>query len=93
VALSVLIARVRESRPTHAGDGSLQPHGPSSRVAVFPVVPAKESLTEGTTVLNATEAIRELRTVLQRAELAFRVEVVIRNVWAAVSLGYPQVRQ
>ena len=57
-------------------------------MAVFPVVPAKKSLAESPTVLNAAEAIRELRTVLQRAELAFRVGVVIRDVWAAVGLGY-----
>ncbi len=40
-------------------------------VAMFLVVPTKKSLTESTAVLNAPKTVRELRPILQGAELAF----------------------
>jgi len=43
------------------------------RVAVFRDEAAGKSLTEGAAVLNATEALRELRATLQRVELPFRI--------------------
>jgi len=60
-------------------------------VAVLFVVPLEELLTEGTAVLNAAEAIREFRTVLHGAELAFRVRIVVGDIRPAVSLGDAQV--
>ena len=42
-------------------------------MAMFSVIPAKKSLTESTAILNAPETVRELRPILQGAELAFRV--------------------
>src|ERR1039457_6231106 len=48
-------------------------------VAVFLVVPAEKSLRKSAAVLNASETIRELRPVLQGAELAFRIRIVVRD--------------
>jgi hypothetical protein len=44
-------------------------------VMVLVVVPAEEALAEGAAILERAEAIRELRTVLERFELRFRVRV------------------
>ena len=55
-----------------------------ARVAMFLVVPAKESLTECTAVLNAPEAVGELRPIFQGAELTFRIRIVIGDVRTAV---------
>src|SRR5271169_7151245 len=49
-------------------------------VAMFLVVPAKKSLTESSAILNAPETVRELRPILQGAELAFRVRIIVRDV-------------
>src|ERR1700746_1811300 len=49
-------------------------------MAMLLVVPAKKSLTESSAILNAPETVRELRPILQGAELAFRVRIVVRNV-------------
>jgi len=49
-------------------------------VTVLLVVPAKKTLTESTTVLNAPEAVRELRPILQGSELALGKGIVIRDV-------------
>ena len=58
-----------------------------TRVAVFFVVPAEKFLTESPAVLDAAEAVRELRAILQRAEWTFRVRVVVGDVRTAVRLG------
>src|SRR2546430_13634680 len=50
------------------------------RVTVLPVVPPKKTLTESTTVLNAPKAVRELRPILERAELTLGIRIVVRNV-------------
>ena len=55
------------------------------------VVPVEELLAEGAAVLDAAEAIRELRTVLQGPELAFRIRVVIGNIRSAVGLGDAEI--
>jgi hypothetical protein len=49
-------------------------------MAMFSVIPTKKSLTESSAILNAPETVRELRPILQSAELAFRVRVVVRDV-------------
>src|SRR5208282_6544648 len=60
---------------------------------MFLVVPAKKSLRKSTTVLNAPEAVRELRAVLQGAKLAFRIRIVIGDMRAAVCFGDTQISQ
>src|ERR1022692_3017102 len=62
-------------------------------VAVFLVVPAEKSLRKSATVLNAPEAVWELRAVLQGAKLAFRIRIVIGDVRAAVGFRDTQVGQ
>src|SRR6516225_7970405 len=57
------------------------------------VVPTKKSLTESTAVLQTSETVRELRPILQRAELTLRVRVVVRDMWPAVGLGHAQIGQ
>src|ERR1035441_1941641 len=54
------------------------------------VVPLEKLLAEGTAVLDAAEPIRELRTVLHGAELAFRVRIVVGNIGSAMALGHTQ---
>src|SRR6516162_4228186 len=57
------------------------------------VIPTEKSLTESTTVLHTSETVRELRSILQRAELTFRVRVVVRDVRTAVCFSHPQIGQ
>jgi len=64
-----------------------------ARVAVFLVVPTKEPLREGATVLKAAETIWELRPILQGAELTFRVRIVIRDMRPTMGFGNSQVGQ
>ena len=58
-------------------------HGRSEQtdagMAMLLVVPVEELLAEGAAILDATEAIRKLRAVLQRPELALRIRVVVGN--------------
>src|ERR1035441_10053004 len=49
-------------------------------VAMFLVVPTKESLRKSTAVLNAPEAVRELRTIFHGAELTLRIWIVVGDV-------------
>ena len=56
-----------------------------------PVVPVKELLAEGAGILQAAEAVREIRTVLERAELAFRIRVVIGNIGAAMCFSNSKI--
>jgi hypothetical protein len=64
---------------------------PEAGVPVLLVVPPEKLLTEGAAVLDAAEAVREVRPVLHRAELALRMQVVVGNRGAAVRLGDAQV--
>jgi len=57
------------------------------------VIPTKKSLAECTAVLQASETVRELRPILQRAELALGVRVVVRDVRPTMRLGHPQIGQ
>jgi len=57
------------------------------------VVPSKEWLAVGACVLDATEALGEVRSVLQRLELRLRERVVVRDVGPAVALGDIQIDQ
>ena len=60
-------------------------------VAMVFVIPLEKLLTEGAAVLDAAEAIRELRAVFHGAEVAFRIGVVVGNIRSAVRLGDAQV--
>ena len=62
-------------------------------MAMFFVVPTKEPLREGPAVLDAPEAIRELRSILHGAELTFRIRIVVRDVRPAMRLGDAQIGQ
>jgi hypothetical protein len=53
-------------------------------LAMLLVVPLEELLAKGAAVLDAAEAIGELRAVLQGTELAFRIRVVVGNIGSAV---------
>src|SRR5258708_18644047 len=60
-------------------------------VTVLLVVPAKKTLTESTTVLDAPEAARELRPILQGSELALGKGIVIRDVRPTMRFGDTQI--
>ena len=55
------------------------------------VVPVEELAAERARVLDALEAFRELRPVLERLELRFGVGVVVGDVRPAVGLGDAQI--
>ena len=48
-----------------------------SAVMVVVVVPGEEALAEGACVLDGAESIRELGSVFESLELAFRIWVVV----------------
>ena len=58
-----------------------------ARVTVLFVVPLKKSLAESTTVLDAPKAVRELRPLLEGAELTLGIRIVVRNVRPTMRLG------
>jgi len=60
-------------------------------MAVLVVVPVKEVLAEGAAVLDAAEAVRELRPYFRVRKLAFRVWVVVGDIRPAMALGDAQV--
>lgn len=60
---------------------------------MFFVVPAEEVHCEGASILDRAEARREAWPVLQGAELALGVRVVIGDVRAAVGLGDAKVAE
>ena len=62
-------------------------------VTMFLVVPTKKSLRKSPAILNAPEAVRELRPVFHGAELAFRIRVVVGDVRAAVWFRDTQIGQ
>ena len=57
------------------------------------VVPSEEGLAVRPRILDATEAIRKVRTVLQRLELRLGIRIVIADMRAAMGLGDIQVDQ
>ena len=60
-------------------------------VAVLVIVPVEKFLAKGAAILYAAEAVREVRTVLERAELAFRIRVVIGNIGAAMCFSNAKI--
>jgi hypothetical protein len=61
-----------------------------ARMVVLVVVPGEESSAEAQGVVVASEAVRELGTVLHGLELAFRKGIVVGDVRPAVRLGHAQ---
>ncbi len=57
------------------------------------VVPAKKSLRKCTAILNAPEAVRELRPILHGAKLAFRKWIVVGDVGSTMRFGGSQIGQ
>lgn len=55
------------------------------------VVPREKSLRMDAAVLARAEAVRKIRPVLHRAELTFRIGIVVRNVRTAVRFCDAQV--
>jgi len=55
------------------------------------LVPPKKPLRKDTTALYAPETVRELRPILQGAELTLRIRIVVRDVRTAVRLGDAQL--
>src|ERR1019366_4452131 len=62
-------------------------------VAVLLVVPSEKVLAKGSGILDTAKPFREVRPVLQRAKVAFRIRVVVGNIGAAVRFGDAQVGQ
>ena len=60
-------------------DGS-RGHVTDARVAMGLVVPREEPLAMAAGILNASEAVREIRSILQRFELGLGIGVVIRDI-------------
>ena len=68
-------------------------HHGDTAVVVLLVVPVEELLAERTGILCRSEPVRELRAVLERFELRFRVRVVVADIGAAVGLGDSKIRK
>ena len=62
-------------------------------VMMILVVPAEEVDGKDSGVLDRSEAVGEAWPILQGAELAFRVRVVVGDVGAAVGLGDPEIAE
>src|SRR5581483_9948237 len=62
-------------------------------MAVLAVVPVEEPPAEVARVLEGAEAVRELRSILERLELRLRVRVVVGDVGPAVRLGDAEIRE
>ena len=60
---------------------------------MFLVVPAEEVEGKDSGVLDRSEAVGEAWPILQGAELAFRVRVVVGDVGATVGLGDPEIAE
>ena len=68
-------------------------HQGDPAVAMLFVIPEEEVLAESSAVLDGPEPLWELRTVLERPELRFRVRVVITDMRATVGFRHSQIRQ
>ena len=55
------------------------------------VVPREELLAKTAGMLQGAEALRKVRPIFQRLELALGERIVVGYVRAAVGLGYPQI--
>ena len=57
------------------------------------VVPPEEPLAMAAGILNAAEAVREIRPILQCFELGLGIGIVIRDIGSAMGLGDIQIDQ
>ena len=84
-----LIRGIEHNLPAldHGSSVAVMNHGGREKfdpgVAVLVVIPGEKPLTKGAAILDAAKPVREVGPVLQRAEVAFRIGVVIRNIGAA----------
>ena len=68
-------------------------HVTDARVAMGLVVPPEEPLAMIAGILNASEAVRKIRPILQRFELSFGIRIVIRDIGSAMGFGDIQIDQ
>jgi hypothetical protein len=68
-------------------------HEANSRVVVFIVIPIEEGSAKFSSMLDASELFGEGGLVLESAELAFGIRIVIGNLGSAVRLCHSQVRE
>ena len=68
-------------------------HQTQTRVVMLMVVPPKEGLAEAARIFDGAEAIREARAVFERAELAFRIRIVVGDMRTAVGFDDTQIGQ
>lgn len=57
------------------------------------VVPGEKLAAESVCILVTTKALRKLRAVFHRLELALRIRIVIGDIGPAVGLGHSQFSQ
>jgi hypothetical protein len=64
---------------------------PQAAVAVLLVVPAEEDLPKGPAILDRSEPLRKLRTILERFELRFGKRIVVGDLRTAMRFGDPEI--
>ena len=62
-------------------------------MAMLLVVPGEEFAAERQAVVVGRKPLRELRSVLERLELAFREWIVVGGIGTAVGLGHTEIGQ
>jgi len=62
-------------------------HVTDARVAMGLVVPREEPLAMAAGIFNASEAVREIRPILQCFELGLGIGVVIRDIVSAMGMA------
>ena len=67
-------------------------HQRDTAMMMLLVIPKEKVLAESPAILNGPKPLRELRAVLERPELGFRVRVVIADMRTTVGFRHPQVR-
>ena len=71
----------------------LRGHQRNTAMAMFFVIPIEKPLTETPGILDRSEPVGKLWTILQGFELRFGVRVVIAHVRAAVCFSDSQISQ
>ena len=66
-------------------------HQADASMVMVLIVPVEEAATEGLCVLDAAEALRELRLIFHGFEVAFRERVVVGGVRPAVGFGDAEI--
>jgi hypothetical protein len=76
--------------PSHAIVQHLRGQQGDHAVMVILVVPREKVLAVCARILDGTEAVGELGHVFEGFELAFRVRIVVRYMWPAMSICHAQ---